>query len=336
MAEEKPLVSAVINNHNYGRFLSQAIDSVLGQTYPADRVELVVVDDGSTDDSRAVIEAFGGRVKRVYRDHGGQAAAINAGVAAASGELVCLLDSDDWWRPDKLARVVRWFAGNPSLGLVQHWCQEVGSSGRPLPGRLPHVAPVFRWQDFLRSRTYFTGTTGLSFRRDVLRRVGPIPEGLTFCADEYLYTHAVFFAPVGTIQEPLAWRRVHGANLYAGLYRSPERLADHLRVRAILDGEMEKRLREKGASFSTSETRRRKGEALQEELFLARYRGDSARAWQRWHEIGQVWGGAYGLFKQAALLLAMISPALYLGCFRCYARWQGLVSVRQRLIKDWG
>jgi glycosyltransferase involved in cell wall biosynthesis len=334
MAEEKPLVSAVINNRNYGRFLPQAIDSVLGQTYPADRVELIVVDDGSTDDSRRVIEAFGGRVKRVYQEHGGQAAAINAGVRAAAGELVCLLDSDDWWRPDKLARVARWFSGNPSLGLVQHWCQEVGSDGRLLPGRLPHVTPVFRWQDFLGRRTYFTGTTGLSFRRDVLEKVGPIPAGLTFCADEYLYTHAVFFAPVGTIQEPLAWRRVHGANLYAGLYRSPERLADHLRVRGILDEAMDQRLREKGLAFSEGEARRRKGEILQEELFLARYRGDSARAWHCWHGLGRVWGGAYGLFKRAALLLAMISPALYLSCFGFYARWQGLVSVRQRLIKE--
>ncbi|MBI5239484.1 MAG: glycosyltransferase [Elusimicrobia bacterium] len=334
MAEEKPLVSAVINNHNYGRFIAQAIDSVLGQTYPADRVELVVVDDGSTDDSRGVIESFGGRVKRVYQDHGGQAAALNAGIKAATGDIVCLLDSDDWWHPGKLARVVEWFSGNPSLGLVQHWCQEVDSNGRPLPGRPPRVTPVFRLQDFLARRTYFTGTTGLSFRRDILADVGPIPLGLTFCADEYFYTHAVFFAPVGTIQEALAWRRVHGANLYAGLYRSPERLADHLRVRAILDEAMDKRLRGKGLSFSEGEARRRRGEILQEELFLARYRGDRGRAWERWRELGRLWGGAYGLFKQAALLLAMISPALYLGCFGFYARWQGLVSVRQRLIKE--
>lgn len=334
MTAARPLVSAVINNHDYGRFIAQAIDSVMGQSYPADRVEIVVVDDGSTDDSRRVIESFGDRVKRVYQECGGQAAAINAGVAAAAGELVCLLDSDDWWRPDKLERVVQWFAGNPSLGLVQHWCQEVGSDGRPLPGRLPRVAPVFRRDDFLKRRTYFTGTTGLSFRRDVLRKVGPIPAGLTFCADEYLYTHAVFFSPVGTIQEPLAWRRVHGANLYAGLYRSPERLADHLRVRAILDEAMERRLRAQGLSFSGAEARRRRGEVLQEELFLARYRGDRARAWALWRELGRLWGGAYGRFKQAALLLALASPALYLACYGLYARWQGLVSVRQRVIKE--
>jgi glycosyltransferase involved in cell wall biosynthesis len=334
MAEEKPLVSAVINNHNYARFLGQAIDSVLGQTYPTDRIELVVVDDGSTDGSRRVIESFAGRVKPVYQERGGQAAAINAGVAAATGELVCLLDSDDWWHPDKLARVTEWFRGNPALGLVQHWCQEVDSAQRPLPGRMPPAPPVFRLEDFLKSRTYFTGTTGLSFRRGILRSVGPIPAGLTFCADEYLYTHAVFFAPVGTILSPLAWRRVHGANLYAGLYRDPERLADRLRVRAILDSEMDKLLRERGAAFADGEVRRRKAEALKEELFLRRYRGERARAWECWRELGRTWGGGYGLFKQASLLLALASPSFYLACLGFYARWQGLVSVRQRLIKD--
>ena len=137
MPAEQPTVSAVINNHNYGRFLGQAIESVLGQTYPAKLIELVVVDDGSTDGSRRVIESFAGRVKAVYQERGGQAAAINAGVQAATGDIVCLLDSDDWWRPEKIARVAKWFRSNPALGLVQHWCREVDSSLRPVPGRMP-------------------------------------------------------------------------------------------------------------------------------------------------------------------------------------------------------
>jgi glycosyltransferase involved in cell wall biosynthesis len=327
-------VSAVINNHNYGRFLGQAIDSVLGQTYPAKLVELVVVDDGSTDGSRRVMESYSGRVKPVYQERGGQAAAINAGIQAATGEIVCLLDSDDWWHPEKLARVVAWFRSEPALGLVQHWCREVDSALRPLPGRMPQAPAVFRLKEFLSGRTYFTGTTGLSFRREVLRSVGPIPAGLTFCADEYLYTHAVFFAPVGTIMKPLAWRRVHGANLYAALYRDPERLADRLRVRTILDSELAGLLLSRGAAFTPDEARRRRAEALQDELFLCRYRGDKARAWQCWRELGRTWGGGYGVFKQATLLLALASPALYLACLGLYARWQGLVSVRRRLLKD--
>jgi len=293
-----------------------------------------VVDDGSTDGSRRVIESYPGRVKPVYRERGGQAAAINAGIEASTGEIVCLLDSDDWWRPDKLARVVAWFRSEPALGLVQHWCREVDSALRPVPGRMPQAPAVFRLKEFLDGRTSFTGTTGLSFRREVLRSVGPIPAGLTFCADEYLYTHAVFFAPVGTITEPLAWRRVHGANLYANLYRDPGRLADRLRVRALLDAELDKLLRSRGAVFAPREVRRRRAEALQDELFLCRYRGEKARAWQCWRELGRAWGGGYGIFKQASLLLVMASPAFYLAVLGFYARWQGLVSVRRRFFQD--
>ena len=323
---ELPLVSAVINNHNYARFLGQAIESVLGQTYPAKLVELVVVDDGSTDGSRRVIESFAGRVKPVYQERGGQAAAINAGVAAASGGIVCLLDSDDWWREDKLARVVERFRGEPDLGLVQHWCREVDSARRPVPGRIPEAPLVYRLEDFLAGRAFFTGTTGLNFRRDILSSVGPIPAGITFCADEYLYTHAVFFAPVGTITEPLAWRRVHGANLYAGRYSDPDRLAEHLRVRAIIDAEVDKLLRSRGAAFAPSEVQRRRVESLQEELFLRRYRGEWARAWQSWRELGQTLGGGYRWFKQATLLLALVEPSLYFGALGLYARcraWAG-------------
>jgi len=334
MPEERPTVSAVINNRNYGRFLGQAIESVLAQRYPSGRIELVVVDDGSTDGSRRVIESFAGRVKPVYQERGGQAAAINAGVRAATGEIVCLLDSDDWWREDKVSRVVERFRGEPDLGMVQHWCLEVDSALRPVPGRVPEAPPVYRLEDFLKGRTYFTGTTGLSFRREILRSVGPIPAGLDFCADEYLYTHAVFFAPVGTILSLLAWRRVHGSNLYAGLYRDPERLAERRRVRAILDSELDRLLRSRGLAFAEGEARRRRAEPLQEELFLRRYRGQWALAFAVWGELGRTLGGGYRWFKQATLLLALAAPVLYFGALGLYARCQALVGMRRRILKE--
>jgi glycosyltransferase involved in cell wall biosynthesis len=334
MSEQPPTISTVINNHNYGRFIGQAIDSVLAQRCPAERVELIVVDDGSTDGSRRVIESFAGRVKPVFLEHGGQAAAINAGVQAAQGGIVCLLDSDDWWREDKLARVIERFRGEPDLGMVQHWCLEVDSALRPVAGRMPQAPAVFRLQDFLEGGTCFAGTTGLCFRRDILRAVGPIPAGLTFCADEYLYTHAIFFAPVGTIIEPLAWRRVHGANLYAGLYSDPRRLADRLRVRAILDSELAVLMCSRGSAFAPGEARRRRAEILQEELFLHRYRGEVARAWACWRELGRNVGGGYRWFKQATLLLALAAPALYSWALGLYVRCQVLVDLRRWILRQ--
>lgn len=107
-----PSFSIVICNYNYAQFVGQAIDSALAQRYPADKVEVVVVDDGSTDDSLAVLARYRDhpQVKVLQQPNRGQTAAFDAGVRAATGELMCLLDSDDLCLPDKLAGVAAWIA----------------------------------------------------------------------------------------------------------------------------------------------------------------------------------------------------------------------------------
>src|SRR5579885_728740 len=131
-----PRVSVLINNHNYGRFLGAAIDSVLAQGLPAEDLELIVVDDGSTDDSRAVIASYGARVKAVLQERGGQTSAVNAGFRASAGEIVFLLDADDVWRPGKLAKVLPLF-DDPKVGAVQHFLQDADAALKPLPRRFP-------------------------------------------------------------------------------------------------------------------------------------------------------------------------------------------------------
>jgi glycosyltransferase involved in cell wall biosynthesis len=100
-------VTVVINNFNYGRYLASAIDSALHQTYP--RIEVIVVDDGSTDESRAVIAAYQDRVIPVLKENGGQASAFNAGFAHAQGDLLIFLDSDDILLPHVVEQVVAAF-----------------------------------------------------------------------------------------------------------------------------------------------------------------------------------------------------------------------------------
>lgn len=110
-----PLVSAIIPTYNCSQYLSQAIDSALAQTYPL--VEVVVVDDGSTDDTAAVVQRYGSRVRYVRQENAGTAAARNTGIRNSSGELIALLDHDDRWLPTKLEKQVPLFA-HPSVGLV--------------------------------------------------------------------------------------------------------------------------------------------------------------------------------------------------------------------------
>ena len=115
-----PLVSILINNYNYGRFLGAAIESALSQDYPS--IEIVVVDDGSTDNSRDIIDRYAGRIISVIKENGGQASAFNAGFAASQGEILCFLDADDLFNPEKVGRVVKAFLeqGLNSRSLMVH------------------------------------------------------------------------------------------------------------------------------------------------------------------------------------------------------------------------
>src|SRR5689334_15193361 len=106
----RPLASIIINNFNYARYLGEAVDSALGQTYP--NVEVIVVDDGSTDSSREVIERYGDRIRSVFKTNGGQPSAINAGFQVSRGELIANLDSDDLYDATTIERVVDTWSSN--------------------------------------------------------------------------------------------------------------------------------------------------------------------------------------------------------------------------------
>src|SRR5580692_7737105 len=114
--DSRPLVSILINNYNYAKFLDQAIDSALTQTYG--KVEVVVVDDGSTDASLEIMAGYGDRIVAVTKQNGGQASAYNAGFDASRGEIICILDADDLFLPHKVSRVVAAYEDNPEIG----WC----------------------------------------------------------------------------------------------------------------------------------------------------------------------------------------------------------------------
>jgi len=108
--------SIIIPTYNYGRFVAEAIESALRQTLPP--LEVIVVDDGSTDDTWNVVLSFGDRVRYIRQDNAGVCAARNRGVAESKGELIAFLDADDIWEPEALERQVARFAEDPEIGLV--------------------------------------------------------------------------------------------------------------------------------------------------------------------------------------------------------------------------
>jgi glycosyltransferase involved in cell wall biosynthesis len=211
-----PLVSIIINNFNYGQFLAQAINSALFQTYKP--IEVIVVDDGSSDNSRDIIADYGYRVHPILKANGGQASTFNAGFAASRGEIVIFLDADDALFPETVSRVVAaWCKG---LSKLQYRLQVCNRVGKPLG---LHPAPSKRldqgcvWPLLLQQGNYTTPvTSGNAFSRAALAQILPMPEAdYRIAADGYLNTVITFLGPIAALEEPLGLYRMHGQNLWA-------------------------------------------------------------------------------------------------------------------------
>lgn len=211
----KMRVTAVIDTYNYGHYIEQAVESVLGQDFPPEQLEILVVDDGSTDDTRQRMAKYAGQVTYLYKENGGQASAFNYGISRARGDIIAFLDADDYWLPGKLRRVADEFEKHPDAGLVYHPFREFREqTGEWRDGQFNAVSGNVR-NDKRRMLEYTAAqTSGLSFRARYLREMLPLNEAMTIQADGLLAALVIFLAPVVAIPCPLAVYRIHGANLF--------------------------------------------------------------------------------------------------------------------------
>jgi glycosyltransferase involved in cell wall biosynthesis len=227
-----PVVSIVINNHNYATFLARAIESALNQTY--DRVDVVVVDDGSSDDSREVIDRFGSRITPIFKTNGGQASALNAGVAASRGDIVCLLDADDVCFPHRASRVVDVVrALDDSPALVHHAMLCIDADDRPLPHppmRSPHPAALnlYPYAKKYRYLYHVAGpTSALALTRRLVDRIFPLPNDATISADDPLTRAASLVGELYFLDVAAGGYRIHATNrwYHTRNWTSPEFVA---------------------------------------------------------------------------------------------------------------
>ncbi len=226
----QPLVSIIINNYNYSRFLSYAIDAALAQTYPS--LEVIVVDDGSLDNSREVIASYGNQVIAVLKENGGQASALNAGFKASKGDIICLLDADDIFLPNKAAVIVDFFEKNPSIDWVFNESLPMTSEDISQVELTSIMNPSLdiNHQDNLQIIDFrnniinaelpnFTpSTSNLCFSRKILEKIFPLPEikgfsGLAIC-DLYLKYVAVGIGTGYSSKKNLGIFRIHNNNRY--------------------------------------------------------------------------------------------------------------------------
>jgi glycosyltransferase involved in cell wall biosynthesis len=218
----QPLVSILVSNYNYGRFIADSIQSALGQTYS--NFELIICDDGSTDDSVRIVDEYARRDPRlrlIRKANGGQASGFNAAFAASRGEIIALLDSDDIFLPHKVERVVADFQAHPDAGFSVHRIIRMSADLRrqgvwPMSDPLPsgwYGSGLLRDGGVL---PYTPPTSGLSLRRDVAERLFPLPleEPLVSCPDQLLCRLAPFLTNVTREDEALSAYRLHGDNNY--------------------------------------------------------------------------------------------------------------------------
>jgi glycosyltransferase involved in cell wall biosynthesis len=207
--------SIIINNFNYSNYIGTCIESALNQTY--ENVEIIVADDGSTDNSRAIIESYGSSIIPVFKVNGGQASALNAGYKKIHGDLVLFLDADDILWPSCVSEIIRhWRSDLMNL----HFNLAIIDSSGDSTGNLWHKGPLP--QGDLRQQLITDGTvssmptSGNVFPRAFLDRIMPMPEvGWERDADAYLFNLAALSGPVGAIDEPLGGYRSHAGNASA-------------------------------------------------------------------------------------------------------------------------
>ena len=208
-------VSIIINNFNYAEYIASCIESAVDQTYR--NIEVIVCDDGSTDNSRAIIESYGSSVIAIFKPNGGQGSAFNAGYKKSSGDLVIFLDADDILWPSCAAEIVRHWRSD--LMKLHFNLAMIDASGNSI-GRLYLKPPLPRGD--LREQLVTDGTvatmptSGNVFPRAFLDRIMPMPEvGWERDADAYLLNLAALSGEVGAVDEPLGGYRSHGRNVTA-------------------------------------------------------------------------------------------------------------------------
>jgi glycosyltransferase involved in cell wall biosynthesis len=228
-----PVVSVVIPSYNSACFVCEAVESVLGQTYRD--LDIIVVDDGSNDETAEVLDRFRGRIRYVFQPNQGLSAARNRGIREASGELIAFLDADDVWLPEKLEKQLACLAANPRAALVHSdvifWDQEPGDKHRKENGRSEFDGPCYE-RFLVNSRVLPSATV---IRRECLAKVGLFDESLRRVEDYDLWFRLARHYELAYVDEALLLYRIHPSSLSRN--HLAMRLGELLVVRRALEAD---------------------------------------------------------------------------------------------------
>jgi hypothetical protein len=233
MPSPSPVVSIVMATYNFERFLARAIDSALAQDYPADALDIVVIDDGSTDSTPQVVAPYLDRVRYIRKPNGGLLTTVNRGLAEARGEFISLLSGDDEFLPGKTRMQVDFLLAHPEVGMVYADLEVVDDNGatlQPSLWRAGKLQPV-RGRAFgpLLTRNVVSGGA-MMFRSSLKPVFHPIPDSAAW-EDWYISLKIASVAEIDFIPEAVYRYRYHGDNMNLGA--KGEKMAGLLRTELV-------------------------------------------------------------------------------------------------------
>jgi hypothetical protein len=321
-----PRISVIIDTYNHERFIAKAVESVLAQDFPSEQMEVVAVDDGSTDGTLEVLRRFESKVRLIRKTNGGQASALNTGIAETTGEIVAFCDGDDWWDRAKLAMVSQAFQASSNIAAVGHSYYEETC--------FVDISSKARAQIANHART-FLGTSKLAVRRRALESIGAIPDAFRLCADAPILSLALALGGATILASPLCYYRIHSDNLFAGVDHNPSATLRKAEILARVGEFVGERLvkMEVPEEIRTVVVEAYQLEADRLRLFANGKAGRAAVDLESQHSRipGQPTGTLYELFKAISGGLSSMLPAeRYYGLRRWYAG-SGLKRLRQRV-----
>jgi glycosyltransferase involved in cell wall biosynthesis len=332
------LVTVLIDTYNHERFIERAILGVLEQDMPLDGVEILVIDDGSTDRTPELIRRFEPRVQLLRKSNGGQGSAFNFGFAHARGEIIVMLDGDDWWEKEKLRLVLEAFRANPNVGAIGNGLYEVDANGQRLYVNKPDRSYRLFFHSLEDGSRFpqlmsYMGTSRLAIRSSVLDRILPVPEELVIEADEYVATLAVAISGGLILDQPLTNYRYHSGNLYQYGKFDLEKARRKAGALLCLGRELPKRLLVLGVSPEIVAVAMRPRNVEAERLRLALEGGMPWESFRVEREARHISYGelspGYRLFHTMVLLLTLMMPPKMFYRVRNWYADHGLHRVRQ-------
>ncbi len=213
-----PKVSVIIPNYNYSQYIGEAVGSALSQTYK--NIEVIVVDDGSKDNSLEILENFAGRIKIIKQQNAGVSAARNSGVENSDGEFIAFLDADDVWLPEKIEKQINCFSANKNLGLVHVAVQDIDAHGKNLKSHFDGLAGSVAEELLLLERSVILGGgSGIMIPRKLFDEIGGFDPRLSTSADWDIFYRIANRCEAAFISEVLLKYRIHGSNMHGNIQR---------------------------------------------------------------------------------------------------------------------